>query len=85
MTDAAPPRGASWFTLPAVRYEVQDMSSSNAQGRFEHEQDEELGVGETFSTFTMTYRVLNVIPDHGDFDALVQVERIAGPGQIVPN
>jgi hypothetical protein len=60
-----------------MRYEVRHGDS-----RFELERDEPLKEGETFTQFTMIYRVQRILPGNGDFDAIVEVEHVGGPGQF---
>jgi hypothetical protein len=61
-----------------VRYEVVTVSDGS---RFEFEPDEPLEEGDTFARLTMIYRVVRVLPGGGDFDAVVQVEHVGGPGE----
>jgi hypothetical protein len=58
------------------------MSSPNAQSRFELERDEPPEIGEIIETFNVSYKVVAVTHDHEDFDGLIQVEWITGPGQV---
>jgi hypothetical protein len=65
-----------------VRYEVRVSDSS----RFKHEQDEELKVGGTLHQFSMVYKVKAIRPlsveESDEFDAIAEVDWLAGPAQI---
>jgi hypothetical protein len=62
-----------------VRYDVQVQDD----GRFEHEQPEPLTVDGFITVAGSSYRVVSMRPDEsGDFDAMVEVRRVAGPGQV---
>ncbi len=65
-----------------MRFEVVERTwSTDTMSRFEAELDEAPKVGESLPRGTMVYRVRSVRLDHDDFDGVIEVERIAGPGQ----
>lgn len=59
-----------------MRYEVRDGDS-----RFELDREEPLKEGDTFTQFTMIYRVRRILPGNDEFDAIVEIEHVGGPGQ----
>jgi hypothetical protein len=65
-----------------VRYEVRvEATGGGEETRFELERDEPLIEGQTFAQLSMVYKVLQILPGHGDFDAVVKAIWQAGPGQ----
>jgi hypothetical protein len=58
-----------------MRYEAH-----NGESRFEFERDEPLKEGDTFTQFTMIYKVRRVLSEDDDF-AIIEVEHVGGHGQ----
>lgn len=59
-----------------MRYEVRDGDS-----RFELDREEPLKEGDTFTQFTMTTGCGAFCRESGEFDAIVEIEHVGGPGQ----
>jgi hypothetical protein len=58
------------------------MSSPSGESRFEIDLHEPPKEGAILDTGTIVYRVLRILPGRRDFPSLMEVERVAGPGQF---
>ena len=67
-----------------MHYEVQVPAADGGISRFEIRRDKPLVEGDVLDQGTVFYKVLRVLPGHGDFDRVVKAEWHAGPGQLEP-
>jgi hypothetical protein len=65
-----------------MRYEVRLKNPNGRESRFELERDEELKAGDTIGQGTMIYKVVRILPDSDESDAVVEAEWLAGPAQF---
>ena len=49
--------------------------------RFETERDEPLKVDDVFTQLTMVYKVRRVLPASAEYEVIVEVAQVGGPGQ----
>ncbi len=67
-----------------MRYDVRVLNDDD--GRFEHEQDQPLAVGEIIPLTGIGYQVVSIQPlaveESGDFDAIAEVKKVTGPTEV---
>jgi hypothetical protein len=68
-----------------LRYEIRDLSSPGGESRFEMDLDDPPAEGDVIDPGTMVYKVRTIVRLAAETSpGVIEVERVAGPGQYVP-